>query len=289
MQSTCAPRPRNGTPELPPEENESMLAAAAAAEAAAATAGDGRQHPMAMGRTVSSDSEGTSLGSVLRDFALVLAQEHDAEAILAELGRVTTKLLPSDGVGVLLRDPETDGLAVATANTEAGRIVEELEAELREGPCSDCMESGEQTAAPDLAAVTDRYPRFAPRAIEAGVRGAYGLPLTVRGQQFGSLNVVSFRPLELSATELATAQLVADVTSAYLANQQILHRSTTLTKQLQHALDSRVVVEQAKGMLAERRGIGLGDAFDRIRGHARANRIRVHDVATALLRGELDL
>lgn len=229
-----------------------------------------------------------SLAQHMRDFALVLSEEHDAEAILTKLGDVATQVLPADGVGVLLRTPDGEGLVVATANTEAGRIVEELEAELLEGPCTDCLRSGEQVAAPDLRN-DDRYPNFAPRAVEAGVMSATGLPLGARGQQMGSLNVVAYRALELSAEELATGQLLADITVAYLANQRVLGRSSALTQQLQHALDSRIVVEQAKGVLSERHGIAVSDAFDRIRTHARTNRIKVHDVAARVLAGDIEL
>src|SRR3712207_3183727 len=113
---------------------------------------------------------GETLAAGLREFALILTQEHDADTILAELGRVSTRILGVDGVGVLLREPSTGGLAVATANTARGRIVEELEAELLEGPCTDTMATAEQMIVPDLEKAVERYPKFAPLALEAGVR-----------------------------------------------------------------------------------------------------------------------
>jgi GAF domain-containing protein len=226
------------------------------------------------------------LAVVLAEFAQTMAEQPDADLLLVRLADYCTELLPVDGVGVLLRAEH--GLAVVTANSEPGRIVEELEAALAEGPCSLALDTGEQVPIPDLAAET-RFPRFTPRALEAGVRSVHALPMTVRGEAAGSVDIVALRPLHLSADELAAAQLLADVTMAYIANARLLSKSAALAEQLQHALDSRVVVEQAKGIIAERHGVTLADAFERIRERARQRRRKVHAVAVAILQGEVDV
>lgn len=245
--------------------------------------------PDAPGRAVdATPTTAEDLAEALRRFAALLTDDHSTADILAALGEHATALLGVHGVGVLLREPG-GGLSVATANTERGRIVEDLEAELGEGPCSVALATGEQVLEPDLAAALERYPRFAPRALDAGIRSIHALPLTARAEPLGSVDVVSVEERALDARELRVAQLLADVAVAYLANRHAIDRSTTLARQLQGALDSRILIEQAKGKLAERAGISIPEAFGRLRDHARRSRTKIHDVAAAFLRDELRL
>ena len=229
-----------------------------------------------------------SIGAVLAEFATLLVEDSSTNAVLERLGAYCTELLPIHGVGVLLRSPK-GGMEVATANTEAGRIVEGLEAELRQGPCTDALEQGEQVLVPDLAATGDRYPAFTPRALEAGVRSIHALPLTTRGETVGSMDLIALEPTELDANHLTTAQLLADVTVSYLSNGRVLEEKSALAEQLQHALDSRVLIEQAKGVIAERRKVPVNDAFESIRRYARSNQLKLRDVAGAIIRGDLDI
>lgn len=231
---------------------------------------------------------GRDLPAILVEYAGVMTEQREPREILERLGDYCTELLPVDGVGALLRDGD-GGLVIATANTEAGRIVEALEVDLLEGPCTESMETGEQILVPDLAAAVERYPRFVPSALEAGVQSIHALPMTVRVEQVGSLDLIATRPVNLTAADLAIAQMLSDVTVAYLANTQAFQDVSKLAAQLQHALDSRVVIEQAKGKLSERHGITVSEAFERLRSHARSNGRKLHDVATDLLRGDLEL
>ena len=228
------------------------------------------------------------IGSVLAEFARLMADDREPQVILERLGAYCTELLPVHGVGVLLRSPN-GGMEVATANTEKGAIVEKLEAELAEGPCSDALETGEQIAVPDLELALERYPRFAPPALEAGVRAIHGLPLTVRGEVVGSVDLIATEVLNLNAAELATAQVLADVAVSYLANSRAFAEKSALAEQLQHALDSRIIIEQAKGKLSERLGVTVSEAFELLRRHARNNGIKLHEVAAATVRGDLTL
>jgi GAF domain-containing protein len=236
----------------------------------------------------SADSPSRDTGAVLAEFATLMVADNSVEAVLKRLGEYCSELLPVHGVGVLLRSPK-GGMEVATANTEAGKIVEELEAELREGPCTDALESGEQVLVPDLDAAADRYPRFTPKALEAGVRSIHGLPLTIRSETIGSMDLVALEPLDLTGEHLATAQMLGDVTVSYLANARILAEKTALAEQLQQALDSRVLIEQAKGVFAERHKVTVNEAFETIRRYARSNQLKLRDVAGAIIRGDLDI
>jgi len=237
-------------------------------------------------RPVSDNRRG--IGEVLAEFAGVMADQQGSTAILERLGDYCTELLPVHGVGLLLRSPD-GGMAIATANTDLGQTVEALEVELAEGPCTDCLRTGEQVLCPDLEQFADRYPRFVPRALDAGVRSVHALPMTARVEQLGSVDVIATEPLHLDAEQLSTAQLLVDVAVSYVVNSRAFEAKDRLAGQLQTALDSRVVIEQAKGVLAERGGVTVSEAFETLRRHARNNGLKLHDVAQAVVRGDLRL
>src|SRR5690625_2617301 len=129
------------------------------------------------------DDQGTDrgLGAVLAEFAGLMVEPHSAEGVLKLLGDYCRELLPVYSVGVLLRRPD-GGLEVATAVTDTGRMVENLEGELGEGPCTEAISTGEQVSVPDLREALDTYPRFAPRALSGGAQSIHALPLLVRGE-----------------------------------------------------------------------------------------------------------
>jgi transcriptional regulator with GAF, ATPase, and Fis domain len=236
-----------------------------------------------------SDLRERDLAEVLAGFAQLLLADHTVQDILDRLAEHCTELLPIHGIGVLLSVDGGHELSVATASTPIGEIVEQLEVDLREGPCSDAVRTGEQVLVPDLEAVADRYPRFAPVALDAGVRSIHGLPMSARTGIVGALNIIAVERILLTPAQIATAQLLADTALAYLVNRRASDDSSRLSTQLQHALDSRVVVEQAKGRLAERHDETVDDAYERIRRHARSNQVTARAVAEAVLRGDLSL
>lgn len=233
-------------------------------------------------------AETRGIGEILAEWATTMAQFQTVEQILDRMADYCTELLPVHGVGVLLRNDKGQ-LEVATANTEAGQVVESLEAELHEGPCTEGMTTGAQVLCPDLEQAADKYPRFVPRALEAGVRSVHAVPMTIRVEQIGSVNVIATEVLALDAAQLATAQLLADVTVSYLGNSRAFQSQTKLANQLQSALDSRIVIEQAKGKLSERQGTSVSEAFEVMRRYARNNGLKLHDVAGAIVRGDLEL
>jgi len=225
--------------------------------------------------------------AVLVSFARELGGCQTADDVLQHLGDRSLELLGVAGVGVLLVD---DGeLTVATTNSELGEAAERLEVETGEGPCVDALRAGAVVTVPDLAEVAHRYPTFAPKALAAGVHSVHGLPLSGRGEMVGVLNVVHSEPLDLPAGDLAMAQMLADVAVSYIISVRMHEQSSRLASQLQRALDTRVVIEQAKGMLAERHGEPLTTAFDRLRQRARSTNMTVRDVAAGVVSGELSL
>ena len=224
---------------------------------------------------------------VLVDFAQDLGTCASVEAVLHHLSDRCMSLLSVAGVGVLLA--EDGDLTVATTNSEVGEVAERLEVELTEGPCIEALRSGAVVIVPDLRRSVDRYPKFAPAALDAGVGSIHGLPLSGRGEMVGVLNIVHTEPLDLPAADIATTQMLADVAVSYILSVRMHEESSRLASQLQRALDTRVVIEQAKGVLAERHGVTMSDAFERLRRHARSNNMTVRDVAADVLAGDLKL
>ena len=226
------------------------------------------------------------IAQALVEFIGDLTRQHTVEAVLNNLADYCLRILPADGVGVLLLEEQQ--LTVATTNSDVGDAVESLEVELEEGPCVECVRVGHQVLVPDLAAAADRYPRFVPRALEAGAHAIHALPMTGHGELVGSLNIVSLKPHELSETELSTARMLADVAVSYIFAVQLHEETSRLAGQLQNALDTRVLFEQAMGMLAERHGMTLADAFDRLRRHARNASTPVREIARQVVEERLE-
>ena len=233
------------------------------------------------------EQEPRGLAEVLAEFAQILTGEHQLRDVLVRLGDYCTELLPVDAIGVLIASDGAEELEVATANSSTGDAVEHLEVELHEGPCTDSVRREEQVFAPDLEAFADRYPRFVPRALELGVRSVHALPMASRGAVVATLDIMAWEPVHLSQHQVDTAQLLADVALALVLNTHRHDEASRLASQLQSALESRVLIEQAKGRLAERHGEPMSAAFDRLRRHARQNGERLRHVAEAVVHGEL--
>jgi hypothetical protein len=234
------------------------------------------------------ESSQLDVARTLTEFARTLADRGSVAEVFEALADYTTVLLGVDGVGVLLL--EEGSLAVATASTELARGVEHLEAKLAEGPCTDSIRSAAHVLVPDLREALDRYPSFAPQALELGAVGIHGLPLGGRSNlPIGSIDIITTEPLVLTEVGLRTADMLAEVAVSYLVTIRAHEDANQLATQLQTALDSRIVIEQAKGVLAGRHTVTLDDAFERIRGYARQRGIAIRQVAEQIRQGELDL
>jgi GAF domain-containing protein len=195
----------------------------------------------------------------------------------------TNRIFAVDGAGLLLLG-EGDVLRYVAASSERGRIIETLQEQVDEGPCVDAFEQGEPVVAGDVAN-DPRWPAFGPMAGREGVHGLLGVPVVLDGA-VGTLNVYSTTPHEWDDGEIEAIQAYARIVASVLRSAVEAHIQGKVTEQLQYALDRRVVIEQAKGILMEREGLAAGAAFDRIRGQARSHRERVVDVARRLVAGE---
>jgi transcriptional regulator with GAF, ATPase, and Fis domain len=193
-------------------------------------------------------------------------------------------LLDVSAAGLLLADPRGQ-LRVVAASSHAARLLELFQLQNDQGPCLDCFRAGQPVAAADLAAEARRWPRFAPAARQAGFAAVQALPMRLRDQVIGALNLFRADPGPFDPADVRVGQALADVATISLLHERGMRRSDTLNEQLQTALNSRVIIEQAKGKLAERLHLDMDQAFSLLRDHARSRNLRLSDLAQAFIDG----
>jgi GAF domain-containing protein len=196
----------------------------------------------------------------------------------------TERIFAVDGAGLLLL-AEGDVLRYVAASDKRGTIMERLQEEIGEGPCLDAFEESHPTLAADLAGDA-RWPTLGPVAGKEGIHAVLGVPVTLGESPVGTLNVYSSEFHEWDDGEVEAIQAFARIVASVLRSAIDAHVQGKLTLQLQYALDRRIVIEQAKGILMEREGLPAEAAFERIRRHARSSRERVADVARRVVEGE---
>jgi GAF domain-containing protein len=221
--------------------------------------------------------EGALLDAVA-ELADALVSDYEIVDFLYLLCSHAMRLLDLAAAGVLLTDPGGE-LRLVAASTERMRMLELFEMQNREGPCLDAYEVGEQIVVPDLGAMVDRWPRFVPRALEDGLHAVYAVPLRLRAERIGAMNLFRTQIGQQDEADVAVAQVLADVASISILQERRLTAAETRAEQLQDALDSRIVIEQAKGMLAERHGVTPQRAFEALRRIARDNNLHLREVA----------
>lgn len=216
----------------------------------------------------------------LTEFARTLLVTYDLDTVLVDLATHLNVLLDLAGTGIGL---ERDGtLQVASALPDELMTLERVQMAQRTGPCLDAYRSGQIAVCADLRQ-DQRWPAYRAVAEKAGVVAVLGVPLKLQDHVFGAMNLYSVRARAWSEEDLTIAGVLADMTTGYLVNSSKLRQQEELSRQLQRALDARVVIEQAKGIVAHARGIGVEEAFELIRTHARSHNRRVQEVADAVV------
>jgi len=207
---------------------------------------------------------------------------------LERLADRCTELLGVGASGVLLADQ--DGvLDLMAASTKNARLLVRYQLQNAEGPGLDAYRLGRQVQRADLADSDPRWPRFAFAARAAGFAAVHALPMRLREQAVGALNLFSAAPGPLDEKTVTLAQALADAATIGIVHQRALARQEILARQLQAALSSRIVIEQAKGFLAERLGVSVEAAFATLRSFARDHNRKLADVAAEVIDGRLDL
>jgi transcriptional regulator with GAF, ATPase, and Fis domain len=222
------------------------------------------------------------------ELADTLVDEFDMLEFLNSLVERCVELLDVTAAGVVLSD-QKGGLAMAAASSEQARLVELFAVQADDGPCLDCVRSGRPVSSTDLTGEVTRWPRFAPAARAAGFRAAYAVPMRLRQTVIGSLNLLSTETDDVDESRVEIGQALADVATIGLLQQRAIQDGTVLVEQLQTALNSRVAIEQAKGVLFAHGGVDMQQAFAALRGYARNNHLRLVDVARSVAEGAADL
>jgi GAF domain-containing protein len=221
------------------------------------------------------------LFEALTRFAADMAGEFDLTDVLYQVSSEVTAVLGIRGAGVALVDPDDGRLRYAAASSADVACVEQVQEEHQSGPCVEAHRRQEPVMIADITARTD-WRRYQEAAGSVGLRAVAGIPVRLGGERFGALNLYDGGVRHWSPEDVATAELFRDIAGSYLTHAALADARAT-TGRLQHALDSRVLLEQAKGVLAGELGIGVDEAFGRIRRHARDNNRSIRVVAEAVL------
>jgi GAF domain-containing protein len=215
-----------------------------------------------------------------------LVDDFDIIDLLTILVDRCLELVDADAAGILLVDADGN-LRVMAASSEQARLLELFQLQNEEGPCLEAYTSGQAVVTTELREAFEQWPRFVPYAVGARFESAYALPLRLRGTVIGALNLFRSTTGPMPDADVQLAQALADIASIAILQAKAVQDAQQRDDQLQHALDSRVVIEQAKGVLAERDHIDMDTAFKRIRTHARHTNTQLTTVAARIIIGEL--
>lgn len=226
----------------------------------------------------------TLLVRSLVELADNLIDDYDIVDVLSLLSDRCVHALGVDAAGVMLAAP-SGALQVIASSSDAMRTLELFQLQSDQGPCLEAYRTGEQVVNLDLAAIGSRWPRFATRAAAEGFRSAHSFPMRLRRRTLGALNLLRSHPGALEEADIAAAQALADIATIAIIQHQIVIDAQTLNSQLNAALNSRVVIEQAKGKIAQATGSDMDHAFRQLRSHARNHNLRLADLASRIAEG----
>jgi hypothetical protein len=223
------------------------------------------------------------MADVFVEMADTLVADFDMIDFLHMLTERCVQLLGVSAAGILLTDGQ-GALQVVAASSERTRLLELFQLQTDQGPCLDCFRTGQSVSVDDLRSA-GRWPRFSAAAAEVGFSAVHALPMRLRTDIIGALNLFDVQVGALAADKLRVGQALADVATIGLLQQRAIHHRDVLTEQLQTALNTRVLIEQAKGIVAERLHLDVAEAFNVLRGAARRDNRRLTDLAQAIVNG----
>jgi GAF domain-containing protein len=221
------------------------------------------------------------LAETFLQLADTIVDDFDVIDLLTMLSSRCVELLDASATGILLADLHGT-LQVVAASSEAANLLELFQLQHEEGPCLDAFRTGKPVTHSDLAS-TNPWPRFGRAATAGGFRSVHAFPMRLRDTVLGTLNLFMSEPGPLSDADVSVAQAFAGAITIALLQDKAASDAHDLTAQLQGALNSRIIIEQAKGTLAERDGIGMDEAFERLRSYARTHNHKLADIAQAVV------
>lgn len=235
---------------------------------------------------MSADSREARITRAFVSLASSLASGDDVVELVHELTVTCADLLDVQAAGLLLADGH-GVLHVLAASSEQIRLLEVFQLQRAEGPCRDCYHGAAPVHVPDLREESDRWPQFVPAALDAGFVSVHALPLRLRTTTLGAMGLFGATAGALNPEDVSLGQALADVASVALMQDRVVTDQAAVNSQLQTALTSRVVLEQAKGVLAQRGDLDMPAAFSVLRHYARDHNERLTEVARAVVSREL--
>jgi len=245
-----------------------------------------RRAPSSVTGTASSRERSVSRAFVA--LADTLVADFDIAEFLDLLVRHCVDLVDISAAGVILIEPG-GGLRVVATSAQRAELLELFAVQTEDGPCIECVRTGRPVACDDLTTEGERWPRFAAAAHECGYRAVQALPMRLRDRTVGVLSLLSAETGALEDDHVQLGQALADVATIGILQHRTIEQGDQVVGQLQIALTSRVVIEQARGVLAERGGLSMDDAFTLLRGYARSHSRPLTPLARAVVEGEVDL
>jgi len=221
------------------------------------------------------------------ELADTLVDDFDVVDLLTLLTDRCVEAFDVEAAGLMLAAPVGGKLQVMASSTSTMRDLELYEIQSSDGPCIECYRTGLAVSDQNLDTTAQRWPLFTPAAKDAGFRSVSAVPMRLRTTTIGALNLFRTSNTRFSASDQAGAQAFADVATIAILQHRAAFDAQALNEQLNHALNSRILIEQAKGRLAERAGIDVNEAFDWFRAYARSHNLRLVDVAQAFLDAQL--
>lgn len=224
----------------------------------------------------------------LIEMADTLVEDFDVIDVLTGLTDRCVKVLGVSAAGVMLVARDDGELQLAASSNETMRILELFELQAQEGPCLDAFRTGRPTDHEVLRPGSGPWPAFTAVALEAGFQSVLALPLRLRDITIGALNLFSVGQKPIDEHDLTVARGFADLATISVLQHRAAAEAQRLNEQLSAALKSRIVIEQAKGLISAHAGLNMTEAFSRLRRYARNSQLRLTDVAQTTIDGTLD-
>ncbi|MFI6603265.1 GAF and ANTAR domain-containing protein [Nonomuraea sp. NPDC050536] len=222
------------------------------------------------------------------ELADTLITDYDVIDFLDFLTQRVVELLAVTACGVLVADHHGT-LNLLAASSEQTRLLELFQLQNSQGPCLDSYRSGDSVHCEDLTQTEGRWPLFAPAAVATGYRAVHALPMRLRDEVIGAVNLFSAEPGPLDSEDVELCQALADVATIGILHERVVRKGEEITDQLQGALNSRIIIEQAKGALAQQMGVTVDQAFTILRGHARRTNSKITEIAHAVVENGLQI
>jgi transcriptional regulator with GAF, ATPase, and Fis domain len=233
---------------------------------------------------VTNTSREKELVDTFVELADSLVADYDIVDLLYRLVMRCAQTLDAADAGILL--PDQDGtLEVVASTSERSHLISLLQLEAHQGPCVDAFRTGRATSVENISDVRSRWPQFAASAGDVGYQSMHAFPLRLREEIIGSLNLFSDRTGPLHPDDATAARGLADIATIGILHERAFRESDLARQQLQRALDSRVMIEQAKGVIAQTDGVAMDEAFQRLREQARSSQQKISDVARGIIAG----